>query len=75
MRSHRPGPVAARHCNVFEPAAPPAVADQQRVRTGLAAGGRWIRTLGRESSRPQASYSAISSVVFGDKTGDNTPLS
>jgi len=24
----------------------PAVADQQRVRTGLAAGGRWIRTIG-----------------------------
>jgi hypothetical protein len=37
--------------------------------------GNRIRTLGGGSSRPKLSHSAISSVVFGDKTGDNTPLS
>src|ERR1700730_16044870 len=34
-----------------------------------------IPSLGIGSSRQQSSYSAIPSVVFGDKTGDNTPLS
>src|ERR1700758_4615686 len=38
-------------------------------------GGSRIRSFGIGSNRQDTSYSAIPSVVFGDKTGDNTPLS
>jgi len=46
---------------------------ESQVRTGLPAGGRWIRTPALLIDRQRSSYSAVLSLVSWDKTWDKNP--